>query len=194
MNRLERFCKSERFLHWMIAAAVAVFATTGWFIWRHEDDWEINGINVISQSHVILGGLLLVLGVVGYLLLRRRSIPFAKARFSLGQRVGLGVTQLAMSVLVLSGATFYFRQALELSKPARKMVMQVHLYGAVALLLFVVVHLAMVLLMPKNRGILAGMLTGTIDRKVAVRVSSRWVAFLEGSLPQRATPASRSDG
>lgn len=192
MNRLERFTKSERFLHWMIAAAVLVFAGTGWFIWRHEDDWEINGINVIVQSHVLIGGALLALGVIGFLLVRRRRIPGAESRFGLGQRLGLHFTQLTLSVLVLSGGAFYFRQALELAKPVRKQIMQVHLMGAICLLLFVGVHLAMVLLLPKTRGILAGMLTGKVDRKVALRVSSGWVASVEGAVP--AMPSPRSDG
>ncbi|MNY72160.1 hypothetical protein D3C86_2106550 [compost metagenome] len=50
----------------------------------------------------------------------------------------------------------------------------------------------MVLLLPKTRGILAGMLTGKVDRKVALRVSSGWVASVEGAVP--AMPSARSDG
>lgn len=179
MSALKRFSTAERVLHWMTVAGVTILAGTGWFIWRKEDDWEINGINVLSQSHVWVGAVLLLAGVALYLLLRRTRPAFSALRFNPGQRVSLRLTQVLLSLLTITGSVLYLREWIELSRPVKTVLRQVHFYGAAALVAFVALHLVMVFLVPKNRGLLRGMVTGFISRRVALRTSPDWVAELE---------------
>lgn len=179
MKYLTRFSKAERLLHWMTAVSVTILALTGWFIWRKEDDWEIAGINVVSQSHVWVGALMLLAGLGVYLVLRRPRPPYAALRFNPGQRLSLRLTQALLAVLVLSGSALYLREWIEMSKPVRTLLRQVHFASAATLVAFIALHLAMVLVVPKNRGLLRGMLTGRVARRVALSLSPEWVARLE---------------
>lgn len=175
MSLFERFSKAERLLHWTTVVAVTLLGLTGWFIWRHEDDWEILGINVLSQSHVVLGAGLLVAGLVLYLVMRGPRRSFAELRFNLGQQLSLRLTQALITMLTVSGTVLYLRSFLGLSKAVKGLVREVHFYSAAALLAFVGLHLVMVLVVPKNRGLVRGMWTGRVSRKVALRVSPAWV-------------------
>lgn len=179
MSDLNRFSKAERRLHWTTVLSVAILAVTGWFIWRKEDDWEINGINVLSQSHVWVGALLLLVGAGLYLLSRRPKLPSAALRFNPGQRMSLRLTQALLGVMTVSGVALYLRSWIEMSKPVRTVLRQVHFFSGATLLALVALHVAMVLVVPKNRGLLRGMLTGRVTRRVALRSSPEWVARLE---------------
>jgi cytochrome b subunit of formate dehydrogenase len=179
MDKLERFSPVERSLHWMTALATFFLLITGVLIWKHLDEWEIRGINVISQGHVWLGGLPLIIGFLTYALRKKQPIPHAEKRFSLGQRLGLMLTRAAMVVVVPTGMLVYLREFLAISKPVGKLIKRVHFWSASAIAAFVLVHLVMVLLSPKGRGLLQGMRTGWIARSVAQRVSPDWVASLE---------------
>lgn len=179
MTFLKRFSGAERLLHWTTVVSVTILAGTGWFIWRKEDDWEINGINVISQSHVWLGALLLLVGFALYLLLRRPRPDFAALRFNPGQRVSLRLTQVLLGVLTITGSVLFLREWIEMSKPVRVFVRQTHFYSAAALMAFVGLHLVMVLVVPKNRGLVRGMVTGLVARNDALRTSPEWVARVE---------------
>jgi MprA protease rhombosortase-interaction domain-containing protein len=190
---IQRFTLAERLLHWNTAFSVLFLLATGAAIWQKADEWEVLGINVISQGHVWVGGLFLVAGVLAFALRRRRqAIPQAGLRFSLGQRLGLQVTRLSLLVMTVSGTVLYLRAWLPMSKPLLGLVRDVHFWSAVPVLAFVLVHLAMVLLVPKNRGLLRGMLTGRVARAVAVRVSPAWVAALE-ALPSSPAPVTDGD-
>jgi hypothetical protein len=50
-------------------------------------------------------------------------------------------------------------------------------------------HVFMVLGVPKNRGILAGMLRGRVPREVAERSAPRWLAAVESDEEARARAA-----
>lgn len=176
---VERFTGAERLLHWSTALAVLFLLITGALIWQHADDWEIAGINVISQSHVWLGGLLLIGGTTAYALLRHRRIPFARQRFALKQKLGLRMMQGLLVVMTSSGTVLYLREFITMSKPFRSLVRQVHFWSMVPILAFVTAHLLAILLVPRNRGLLRGMITGRVARKVAQRVSPQWLQRLE---------------
>lgn len=176
MTYLERFTKAERLLHWSSASAVFLLLGTGALIWQHLDEWEIAEINVISQFHVWGAGLLLMATLVGFALWRRRRVPSAAKRFNPGQRAGLRVVQGLVGFLIASGVVLYAREFVTMAKPFKALVRELHLIGAGAIAAFVLAHLVMVFLVPKNRGLLQGMVTGRVPRDVAERVSPRWLA------------------
>lgn len=180
MAEVERFTQAERTLHTTNALAVFFLLLTGGLIWRDLDHWKPGGINLIVQGHVWLGGIILLLGgAVAFLLLRRRSIPYADKRFNPAQRNSLRFSRVLLGLLCLSGAFIYVSKQMGWSKDVRHMLKEAHLYGAWVLLAFVVAHVAMVVLVPKNRGILKGMVQGHVDREVAIQVSPDWVESLE---------------
>jgi cytochrome b subunit of formate dehydrogenase len=184
---VQRFALAERLLHWNTAFSVLFLLATGALIWQKLDEWEIGGINVISQSHVWLGGLLLVGGAIAFALLRRQRIPHAERRFSVRQQLGLKAVRISLLLMTLSGSALYLRSFLAMSKPLKGLIKDVHFWIAVPVLAFVLVHLVMVLLVPKNRGLLRGMLTGFVGRDVARRVSPEWLAGVEASTDEVAT-------
>jgi Ni,Fe-hydrogenase I cytochrome b subunit len=173
---VERFTRAERAFHGATALAVFILMGTGWFIWRKQDDWEILGVNVLSQGHVWLGGVLLVIAAVAFLLLgRRRRVAFAERRFKPGQRAALRVITVVLGYMVASGVLLYLREFVEMSKATRALIRQAHLLGGWVVVAFLAAHLAMVLLVPKNRGLIAGILTGRVKRNVARRATPGWL-------------------
>lgn len=161
---VERFTGGERALHWATALAVILLLGSGFLIWQKLDDWEILEVNVISQGHVWLGGLLLVGAALAFQLWgRRRRVPRPVQRFNAGQRLALRFVQAALGLMTATGAILYLREFVEMSKPFRRLVKQAHLLTAGAVAVFVVMHLVMVLLVPKNRGLLRGMITGRLS-------------------------------
>lgn len=180
MAELERFTQAERTLHSTNAVAVFFLLLSGGLIWQDLDHWRPGGINLVVQGHVWLGGIILLLGgAVAFLLFRRRTIPYADKRLNPAQRNSLRLSRLLLILMSLSGTFIYVSHQLGWSKEFRHQVKEAHLYGAGALLAFIVAHVGMVLLVPKNRGILQGMLQGHVDREVAVQVSPDWVESLE---------------
>lgn len=176
---IKRFTLAERRLHWTTALSVGFLVLTGALIWRHLDEWEVAGINVISRGHVWLGGLMLVAGMVGFVLWRRRRIPHADKRFSSGQRLGLRLVQGLLLVMIVSGTVLYLREFVTMSKGFRTLVRQIHFWSAVPVVAFIAVHLERVLIHARHRGLLQGMLSGRVSRAVAERVSPDWVASLD---------------
>lgn len=154
----ERFSLADRLLHWTTAIAVGVLGVSGWFIWRGDDEWEVLGVNAIAWAHVWIGGLLLFGGAACYLALRKRTAP-AHA-WNPGQRLALGYTQAVLAFLAVSGILLQFRHALAMDKFLKGFLRDGHGYGAVALAAFVAVHLAMLFLVPKNRGRVVAMMKG----------------------------------
>lgn len=179
-DRLERFTMAERMLHWSNAFGVLFLGTTGAIIWQDLDDWRIAGINVLSEGHFWLGGGTVLVGAIAFLLLRRRRLAHAEARFNPLQRLNLRVIQAALVWMLATGTLLHFGKAWALSKPFRQSLKQVHLVSAAAVSALVLVHLIQVLIVPKNRGLLMGMVTGWVDRATAERASAGWVARLKG--------------
>jgi formate dehydrogenase subunit gamma len=186
---IERFTPAERSLHWTTALATMLLLGTGALIWRDLDKWKVAGFKVVEMAHIWVGGLLLVAGILTYLMRQRRRIPHADKRFNLGQRLSLAASRLVFLVIMATGGTLVFRNVLDMAKPFRKMVKQIHFWSASAIAAFILAHLVMVLLVPKNRGLLRGMLTGRVARPVATRVSPEWVAALDRDGGQAADDA-----
>ena len=183
MAEIERFTKAERALHSTNAAAVFFLLITGGIMFKDLDHWKIAGINVISQAHFWLGGILLLLGgAIAFLVFRRRTIPFAHKRFNPGQRVSLNFVRFMLGFMTLSGLVIYVGKLMGMSKHTLHFIKHVHLYGAWLMVAFILAHVAMVLLVPKNRGIIESMKKGSVDRKVAMKVSPDWVESLEADL------------
>lgn len=180
MAEVERFTQAERTLHTTNALAVFFLLLTGGLIWRDLDHWRPGGLNLIVLGHVWLGGIILLLGgAVAFLLFRRRTIPYAEKRFNPAQRNSLKFSRVMLGLLSLTGTFIYVSKLMGGSKDFRHLIKDAHLYGAWVLLAFVVAHVAMVVLVPKNRGILKGMVWGHVDREVAIQVSPDWVESLE---------------
>lgn len=173
---IERFTLGERLLHGGVATAVLALLGSGVLVWQKADEWELWGVNVVSQGHVWLGGGLLVAAVAAYMLWgRRRQVSHASRRFNAGQRVALRAVQAVLGFLLASGVLLYLREFIQMAKPVKTAVRQAHLLGAGAIALFLLAHLAMVLAVPKNRGLLRGMLSGRVRRDVARRASPGWL-------------------
>jgi len=175
---IERFTRSERRYHWANALAILFLGLTGSLIWQDLDHWRPGGVNVLVQSHVWLGGGLLVLSALVFRFFRRGSVPNAARRFNLGQRVNLRAFQALLTWMVLTGFVLNYAKAWGLSRPVRHQIAEVHLFSAATVGLLVLGHLAMVFLVPKNRGIVQAMLTGRVDRAVLERSTPEWLAGL----------------
>ncbi len=156
--KAERFSLADRLLHWTTAIAVSLLGASGWFIWRGDDEWEVLGVNAIAWAHVWIGGLLLFGGCAFYLALWKRSAP--AHGWNPGQRLALRYTQVVLAFLAVSGVLLELRYALPMGKFLKSLLRNGHGYGALALAAFVAVHLAMLFLVPKNRGRLGAMLKG----------------------------------
>lgn len=173
---VERFTLGERLLHAGVATAVLALLGSGVLVWQKADEWELWGVNVVSQGHVWLGGGLLVAAVAAYMLWgRRRQAPHAARRFNPGQRVAMRAVQAVLGFLVASGVLLYLREFIQMAKPVKAAVRQAHLLGAGAIATFVLAHLVMVLAVPKNRGLLRGMLSGRVSQDTARRASPGWL-------------------
>jgi cytochrome b subunit of formate dehydrogenase len=169
---IERFTQAERLYHWANAAAVTLLLASGALIWRDLDKWRPNGINVLEKGHFWLGGGLLIVSLVLFLLLRRRHIPQAQMRFNRGQRLNLRIFQVLLGWMLASGIVIEFGKAWGLTKPVRGLFKQAHLLSAAAILALIIGHLLMV---AKNRGILAGMVTGRVERDAIAASNPEWL-------------------
>lgn len=181
--KLERFTPAERWLHWTIACAMLFNLSTGFLIWRQLDDaWKPFGINIVSNGHVWLGGGTIVLAVLVFALFAlrgRRRVAGSGQRFNLGQAINLRLVQGLVVWMAGTGLLVRFGGGFGLARQLRHQILQVHLVGAALFLAAIVGHLVMVFVVPKNRGIHAGMLTGHLDRTLAERAHPTWVAAVD---------------
>ncbi len=188
-SRLMRFTKSERLFHWTNAAAVLLLLSTGALIWQDLDKWRYNKMNVTAQVHVWLGGGLLVLGVVIFLLLgRRQQVAQAAKRFNPGQALNHRLFKTVLPLMLTSGVVMKWRAFFGVSKGVAGWIKQGHLVVAGGILALVIGHLYMVFVVAKNRGIVSAMLTGEVDREVAGRVAPEWVAALDRGVETTGAP------
>lgn len=188
-SQVERFTLGERLLHGAVATAVLALLGSGLLIWQKADDWELWGVNLVSQGHVWLGGGLLVGSVAAYLVWgRRRQVRHHAGRFNAGQRLALRAVQVGLGFLVGSGSLLYLREFVAISKPVRTLIRQAHLLGAGAIVAFIVLHLVMVLVVPKNRGLLKGMTSGSVSRDTARRASPGWLPDVRVAVPYVGEP------
>jgi cytochrome b subunit of formate dehydrogenase len=173
-DRIERFTLAERLLHWSNAAAILFLGLTGVLIWQDLDDWRPAGINLISEGHFWLGGGTVVAGALLFLALRRARVTAAAQRFNPQQTLNLRAVQLVLAEMVATGTLLHFGKVWHLTKPLRATIKQIHLMSAAFVGILVAGHLVMVLLVPKNRGLLLGMWQGAITRATAERATPRW--------------------
>lgn len=174
IERLERFTRTERIFHWTNAGAVLFQLATGAIVWRELDNWRIHHVNVVSQAHFWIGLLVIGLGAALFLLLHRRRIPACEWRFNRGQRLNLRGFQVLLGWMLASGVVLRFGRAWHLGKPTLSVIREAHLVSAGLVLVGIGAHMAMVFAVPRNRGILQGMLGGYVERTVAERSSPSW--------------------
>lgn len=171
---IDRFTRAERAYHWAVVAAVTLLGTTGIVIWLDLIDWRWHGKEVLPNTHVWLGGGMLVLATVAFLLLRRRRIEAAPLRFNSGQRLNLLAMRVLLTYMVASGGIAWFSRSLGLTKHAHHLVLQSHLFSAALIGLMVVAHLVMVFVVRKNRGIWQAMVKGRVPAEVARTSAPHW--------------------
>lgn len=176
MKQLERFTQAERMLHWSNALSVFFLVITGIIIWQGEDEWELFGIDVISQSHSLLGGSLFIFGALAFLIFRRRHVAFAAKRFKPGQKRGLRFVQVLSVLMGLTGVILFLRQFIPMDKGFRAVVRNMHSNGMWVMAAVVAAHIGLVLLVPSNRKLLRGMVTGYVDPEVAAKAVPEWAA------------------
>lgn len=176
---IERFTPAERRYHWANATAVTLLFASGALIWLDLDKWRPGGVNVLEMGHVYLAGGLLVLSLILFLLRRGPQLPHARERFNRGQRLSLRAFQVLLGWMIASGIVIEFGRAWGMTKPMRGAFKQAHMLSAVAILALVIGHLAMVLLVAKNRGILSAMVTGRVERDVLERSNPEWLRRVE---------------
>lgn len=177
-TQLKRFTKAERLFHWSNAAAVLGLFATGLPIWQDLDKWRPGGLNVLVLAHVWIFGALLIAGALAFVIARRERIEAAAKRFNPGQKVNMLAFQVLLAYMAVSGIVRYVGKSLGMTKPTLHMINEWHFRGAVVVGLLLLGHLAMVFLVPKNRGIVNAMTTGQIDEHVAQNVAPEWVAAL----------------
>jgi cytochrome b subunit of formate dehydrogenase len=186
---LKRFTKAERLFHWSNAAAVLGLFATGLPIWLDLDKWRPGGWNVLMLTHVWLFGALMIAGALAFVIARRERIEAAAKRFNPGQKVNMLAFQVLLAYMAASGIVRYVGKSLGMTKQTLHMINDWHFRGAVMVGLFLVGHLAMVFLVPKNRGIVNAMTTGEVDPAVAQNVAPQWVAALPRPESGQAEPA-----
>ena len=186
MKELQRFTKAERLFHWSTVAAVLGLFATGLPIWQHLDKWKPGGINVLVSVHVWLFGALLVLGALTFLITRRERVAASAVRFNPGQRFNLLAFEGLIAYLLATGSVRYVGKLIGFPRATLTTIDQWHFAGAVILLVLLLGHLAMVLLVPKNRGILAAMTTGHVPEDVARSVAPAWVEAVNREADQPA--------
>ncbi|MBU6428359.1 MAG: cytochrome b/b6 domain-containing protein [Cyanobacteria bacterium REEB65] len=176
---LKRFTLAERSLHWAIASAVLFNLTTGLFIWRSWDDFfKIGHLNPISQAHFWLGGGTIIVSGFVFVALRRDRIAQADKRMNAQQLFNLSAIQLLLCMQAATGVVMKFWRHWGVPKAFLFLIARVHLFTAATVLTLILVHLFMVLVYPKNRGVVWGMVRGRVNRDIARRVWPSWVNSL----------------
>lgn len=191
-NPIARFTRGERLFHWGNALAVLFLLTTGASLWLHLDHYNHHSHkpHYLLLFHVWLGGGGLIAATLLFVALAWRRTPH-HARFNSGQRVNLRLFQGFLGWMALSGLLIFNQRLLGIPHPTAEIFSKLHLIAAGVIGVLVLGHLAMVFVVPKNRGILSGMLSGSVDREVAERVDPQWVAALErAKAPESGSSAS----
>jgi cytochrome b subunit of formate dehydrogenase len=180
---MERFTVAERSLHWATVASVAVLLVTGTLVWLDLDHFRPSGINVVVQTHALLGGGGLLVAALAFCLFRRRHVVGEKKRLNTGQNANLRVMQLLLLTQAVLGTTLYFGRALHLTKPRVELIGQIHFIVACVVVLAIAAHMVMVFVVRKNQGIFEGMWTGFVSRKIAERSCPDWVKAVDAAKP-----------
>lgn len=194
MERIQRFTRSERAAHWLVAAAFAVMLLTGGMI-PHRWTWTTPALDVHVGAAVVLvagvGALALfgnrrALGATARELrslgaddrawlspgriLGRRTAPPA-GRFNGGQKANAILATLGLSGLYASG--IYLLTAGQSAFG--------HLHGPFAFLTTVLIggHIFMAVINPSTRHALRGMTLGSVEREWARHHHPRWVEEIE---------------
>lgn len=192
--RLQRFTKTERTAHWLIACAFAVMLFSGGQV-PHRWSWTTPALDVHVGAAVVL-----VAGLMGLLLfgngralsrtarelrrldaddrawlnptriLLRRPAP-PPGRFNAGQKLNARLALVGLTGLYSTGVYLlvFGRTAFG------------HLHGPFAALttFLIVGHVFMAVVNPSTRHALRGMTLGTVDRDWAAHHYPRWVQKLE---------------
>ncbi|HEY9721118.1 MAG TPA: cytochrome b/b6 domain-containing protein [Oscillatoriaceae cyanobacterium] len=197
-GRIARFTRGERAYHWGNALAVLFLLGTGTSLWLHLDHYHprgphaTHGPHYLLLFHVWLGGGGLIAATLLFAALAWRRTQHPAVRFNQGQRVNLRLFQAFIGWMIFSGLLIFNSRTLGIPHATSEIFSKLHLIAAGLIGVLVLGHLAMVLLVPKNRGILSGMVSGSVDRDVAQRVDPEWVASLERSGTVQAAASSES--
>jgi formate dehydrogenase subunit gamma len=194
VERIQRFTRSERAAHWLVAAAFAVMLFTGGQV-PHHWTWSTPALDVHVGAAVVLVVGLVALLLVGdrtalgttarqlrslgrddrawlspFRILTRRSGP-AVGRFNGGQKMNAILATLGLAGLYASGIYL-----LTLGRSAFG-----HLHGPFAFLTTALIagHIFMAVINPSTRHALRGMTLGSVDREWARHHHPRWVDEVE---------------
>ena len=205
MTGLERFTKSERAAHWLIAAAFAVMLASGGLVPR-DWTWTTPALDVhVGAAIVLVGGLagIVVLGNGAALLGTARDLrrldtgdrawlrPGRILRRGPAPPVGrLNAGQKLNGRLSLVGLCGLYASGLFLLAGAGPLLGDLH--GPLAFLTTALIagHVFMSVVNPSTRHALREMTLGTVDRAWARHHFPRWVEELE----RRERAASAEDG
>jgi formate dehydrogenase subunit gamma len=205
MRRIQRFTRSERAAHWLVAAAFAVMLFTGGQV-PHDWTWTTVTLDLHVGAAVVL-----IAGLTGLLLFGNRRALSGTAqqlrslreddrawlsprriltrqpappvgRFNGGQKLNAILATLGLAALYATGVYLltFGRSAFG------------HLHGPFAFLTtaLVVGHIFMAAVNPSTRHALRGMTLGSVDREWARHHHARWMNEMEAGEPPEA-PESR---
>jgi formate dehydrogenase subunit gamma len=194
VQRVQRFTRSERAAHWLVAAAFAVMLFTGGQV-PHHWTWTTPALDIhVGAAIVLIAGLagLLAFGNRRALgttarqlrsvraddrawlspqrILTRRPAP-PVGRFNGGQKMNAILATLGLAGLYTTGVYL-----LTFGRPAFG-----HLHGPFAFLTTVLIvgHIFMAVVNPSTRHALRGMTLGSVDREWARHHHPRWVKEIE---------------
>jgi formate dehydrogenase subunit gamma len=196
VQRIQRFTKSERAAHWLVAVAFAVMLFSGGQV-RHRWTWTTPALDLhIGAAVVLVAGLgtLLLFGDgralrttarqlrslrsddrawldPGRILARRPAPPVG--RFNGGQKMN--------AILLTLGLTGLYATGIYLVTIGHSALG--HLHGPFAFLTTVLIaaHIFMAVINPSTRHALRGMTLGSVDREWARHHHQRWVDELDAA-------------
>jgi formate dehydrogenase subunit gamma len=196
VERIQRFTKSERAAHWLVAAAFAVMLFSGGQV-PHHWTWTTPALDVhVGAAVLLMAGLgaLLVFGNRGALRTTARQLRSLRGddrewldpgriltgrpappvgRFNGGQKMN--------AILATLGLTALYATGIYLITVGRSAFG--HLHGPCAFFTTVLIagHIFMAVVNPATRHALRGMTLGSVNRDWARHHHERWVAEVEAA-------------
>jgi formate dehydrogenase subunit gamma len=214
---IDRFSRSERAAHWLLAASFASMLASGVFM---------GGIGPLGHHRLLLvhvgSAIVLIAGLVTLISIRRSRRPLAQTlrdmqpidasdrrwlvraprayltggelpaagRFNAGQKVNARLVLLVLVVLFVSGVGELGRYVTWLG-PARVLGGPHGLAAGVASAL-VAMHIYLAILHPATRPAFRGIVLGSVDRAWAEEHHGRWVAQVDAGAATPPAPSRRA--
>jgi formate dehydrogenase subunit gamma len=194
-DRIRRFSRTERAVHWIHASAFFVLLGSGLVLYVPKLSEAVGRRPFVKDVHVDtalawVAGLILIVALGDRGGLRRtlseldrfdrddrlwlRRIPRPQGRFNAGQKLNAAITAALAVVFAVSGGLLWLGERDTTFRFASTIL--VHDGLMYVSLVLVLGHLYLALIYPATRHSLRGITVGTVDREWARRHHAKWAA------------------